>query len=64
MARYKSNEKKNFLRAQRTKIGTGFNGAPVWVMQKAGKRIWNIKQNRHWRRTAIGHEYNRSIGNL
>jgi len=64
MATNKSQDKKDFLRARRKAVGTGYTGAPVWVMQKAGKRIWNKKGRRHWRRTDFGHDYNKSIGNL
>ena len=64
MARNKGKEKKDFLHAQREKIGTGFTGAPVWVMQKKGERIWNKKTNRHWRRTNFGHLYNKLKGKL
>jgi ribosomal protein L39E len=64
MSRNKSREKKEFLFAQREKIGKGFTGAPVWVMQKAGKRIWNKTSNRHWRRTKMGHLYKKLKGEL
>lgn len=64
MAVNKTSGMKEFLRAQREKVGTGFTGAPVWVMQKAGKRIWNKVSKRHWRRTEFGHEYRKSIGEL
>ncbi len=53
---------KEFLISQRKKIKQGVSAAPVWVMQKAGKKIWNKKGKRHWRRTELGHEYNRVIG--
>lgn len=54
MARSKEEEKKEFLISSRKKIGPGLTNAPVWILQKAGKRIWNKKQNRHWRRTKLG----------
>ena len=57
MSRNKDKDLKDFLRAQREKVGTGYTGAPVWVMQKAGKRIWNKKQKKNWRTTEFGHEY-------
>jgi len=64
MARNKDDDKKDFLRAQRKKVGTGFTGAPVWVMQKAGKRIWNLKAKKHWKQTDFGHSYNKEKGDL
>jgi len=64
MAVVKTSEKKEYLRAQREKVGTGFTGAPVWVMQKAGKRIWNKKVRRHWRRTDFGHDYAKASGEV
>jgi len=54
MSRNKEQELKDFLISSRKKIGPGLTNAPVWVQQKAGKRIWNTKQNRHWRRTSLG----------
>lgn len=55
MAKHKEEERKEFLISTRKKIGPGLTNAPVWVLQKAGKRIWNKKQNRHWRRTEFGY---------
>ena len=57
MSRNKEQEKKKFLIAKRKRIGSGFTNAPVWVMQKAGKRIWNPKQLRNWRETSLGKQY-------
>ena len=54
MAKNKEEEKKEFLISSRKSIGPGVTNAPVWILQKAGKRIWNKKQNRHWRRTKLG----------
>ena len=48
---------KEFLIATRKKIGPGITNAPVWVMQKAGKRIWNARAQRHWRDTHFGAKY-------
>lgn len=47
-------EKKEFLAAVRKKVGSGMTSAPVWAMQKAGKRLWNKRQKRHWRQTKLG----------
>ena len=49
----KSSEVKGFLIAQRKKMGTGLTNAPVWVMQKAGKRIYNKRAKRHWTETNL-----------
>jgi len=60
VAKNKSEELKDFLIAKRKKIGPGLTNAPVWVMQKAGKRIWNPKQKRHWKETDFGDEFRKS----
>ncbi|AJF60625.1 MAG: hypothetical protein J4224_03795 [Candidatus Diapherotrites archaeon] len=54
MSKNKEAEKKDFLISARKSIGPGLTNAPVWVMQKAGKRIWNKRQHRHWRSTNLG----------
>jgi ribosomal protein L39E len=63
MSRNKDKELKDSLRSQRKRMGTGFTGAPVWVMQKKGARIWNLKAKRNWRQTDMGHVYRNSIKN-
>ncbi|MEK6957928.1 MAG: hypothetical protein AABW99_03050 [archaeon] len=50
----KTQEEKEFLISARKKIGPGLTNAPVWILQKAGKRIWNKKSKRHWRQTDLG----------
>ncbi|MFH0905873.1 MAG: hypothetical protein V1824_00880 [archaeon] len=60
MTRYKTREVKEFLISQRKKIGPGYLNTPMWIVQKAGKRIWN-KSTRHWRDTEFGNEYRRSL---
>ncbi len=55
MSKNRSQEKKEFLIASRKKIGASMTNAPTWAMQKAGKRIWNKRQKRHWRQTDFGH---------
>ncbi len=57
MARNKTEEKKEFLTAARKEVGAGLTNVPVWIMQKAGKRIWNRRQKRHWRSTALGMKF-------
>ena len=57
MARNKDRELKEFLISQRKKIGPGYMNTPVWIIQKAGKRIWNRRQKRNWRETEFGAQY-------
>lgn len=57
MSSRKDSELKQFLIAARKKIGPGLTNAPVWVLQKAGRRIWNPKQRRNWRETRLGKEF-------
>ncbi|MDD3178260.1 MAG: hypothetical protein PHR26_01945 [Candidatus ainarchaeum sp.] len=57
MARNKDREFKEFLIAQRKKVGPGYMNTPVWIIQKAGKRIWNRRQKRNWRETEFGSQY-------
>ncbi len=57
MARNKDKEFKEFLIAQRKKVGPGYMNTPVWIIQKAGKRIWNRRQKRNWKETEFGAQY-------
>lgn len=57
MAKNKEKEFKDFLISSRKKIQAGITSAPVWVMQKAGKRIWNRRQKRHWKEVDLGKLY-------
>ena len=54
MSSKKDKDLKDFLISSRKKIGPGLTNAPVWVMQKAGRRIWNPKAHRNWRETSLG----------
>lgn len=54
MARNKEKELKDFLVSERKKLGPGVSNAPVWVLRKAEKRIWNRVGKRHWRKTDFG----------
>ncbi len=54
MARNKEKALKDFLISIRKRVSPGVTSAPVWVLQKAGKRIWNKSAKRHWRRTEFG----------
>ena len=51
---------KQFLIATRKKIAPGITNAPVWAMQKAGKRIWNARAKRNWRDTDLGKRYRKT----
>lgn len=57
MSRNKDKELKDFLIATRKKIGPSITNAPFWVIQKAGRRIWNRRQKRHWRDTDLGKKF-------
>ena len=57
MSSRKDEDLKEFLISARKKIGPGLTNAPVWVLQKAGKRIWNPKRNRNWRETSLGAQF-------
>ncbi len=57
MARHKKEEFKEFMVSERKKIGSGLTNAPVWLMQKAGKRIWNNKQKRTWKNIDMKDNY-------
>lgn len=54
MARNKDSEFKEFLISSRKKIRPGLTNAPVWILQKAGKRIWNPKSKRTWKDVDLG----------
>jgi len=62
MATNKSSEKKTFLRTARNKVKKGIFAAPVWVMQKAGKRFYNDKAKRTWKQTEFGKEFEKKKG--
>ena len=61
MARNKDSKKKEFLIAQRKKVGPGYMNTPVWIIQKAGKRIWNRRQKRNWKETEFGAKYKQLV---
>ena len=48
---------KDFQISERKKIGSGLTSAPVWLMQKAGKRLWNARQKKTWKNIALGDRY-------
>jgi hypothetical protein len=49
MSRNKDKETKDFTISERKKVGSGLTNAPVWLMQKAGDRLWNNRQKRTWK---------------
>ncbi len=53
MSKNKDQDFKDFQISERKKIGSGLTSAPVWLMQKAGKRLWNAKQKRTWKNLEI-----------
>ncbi len=57
MASSRDKDKKDFLISMRKKVASGLTAAPVWVMQKANKRIWNPKGKRHWTQTDFGDQF-------
>jgi len=57
MSKNKDQDFKEFQISTRKKIGPGMTNAPVWILRKAGKRIWNPKQKRHWKNVDIGYLY-------
>jgi len=57
MAKNKESELKQFLVSSRKKVRPGLTNAPVWVLQKAGKRIWNPKSKRTWKDADLGKAY-------
>jgi len=48
---------KEFLAGRRKSIGSGLGSAPVWVFQKANKRIWNPVQKRQWKLCDFGKKF-------
>ncbi|MEM0360392.1 MAG: hypothetical protein QXK06_03620 [Candidatus Diapherotrites archaeon] len=57
MSSTKEEKFKEFLISERKKIGSGITSAPVWIMQKAGKRVYNRRQARSWKEADFGSRY-------
>ncbi len=51
---------KDFLITERKKTSAGITVAPVWIMQKANKRLYNTRQSRHWSDTDFGKRYRKA----
>ncbi len=63
MTSKKERELKEFLISERKKTSAGITVAPVWVMQKANKRLYNTRQSRHWTDTDFGKRYRKKKKN-
>ncbi len=57
MSSNKEQSFKEFLISQRKRIGSSITSAPIWVLQKANKRIWNPVQKRHWKVCDFGKKF-------
>lgn len=57
MSSTKDKEFKDFIISEKKKIGTGLSSTPVWVMQKAGKRVSGRRQARGWKENDFGERY-------
>jgi len=57
MAKNKEEKFKEFIISKRKSVSPGMTNVPVWIMQKAGKRIYNTKSKRHWRNIDVGKEF-------
>ena len=62
MSSNKEKEFKDFQVSERKKIGSGLTNAPVWLMQKAGKRLWNARQKRTWKNIDLGNRFQKHKG--
>jgi len=60
MTSNKEQGKKDFLISTRRKTRASVTAAPFWAQQKAGKRLWNKRQKRHWRTTKLGLKYKKT----
>lgn len=60
MSRNKEAEFKDFLVAKRRSVSSGLTNVPVWIMQKAGKRIYSTKGKRGWRNIDMAKMFKKS----
>lgn len=63
MSSKKESELKEFLITERKKTSAGITVAPVWIMQKSNKRLYNTRQSRHWSDTDFGKRYRKKKKN-
>ena len=61
MSSNKDSRLKEFLASQRKSIGSGLGSAPVWIFQKANRRIWNPVQKRHWKLCDFGKKFRKRL---
>ncbi len=61
MATNKSQDKKDFLIGIRKSMGASVSAAPVWLMRKAGKRLYNKHGKKHWKQTSLGKLFKRKM---
>lgn len=57
MSKRKDQEFKDFLITARKKKSPKLSDAPIWAIQKAGKRMFNKSQHRNWRETKLALGY-------
>lgn len=57
MSSRKEKELKDYLISARKKRSEKLSEAPVWVIQRAGKRFFNRHQQRNWRETHLALGY-------
>lgn len=57
MSSRKDKELKDFLISTRKHKSPRLSEAPVWVIQRSGKRYFNQHQQRNWRETHLALEY-------
>ncbi len=61
MSSRKEKELKEFIISARKKLLSGIGSAPIWIFQKANKRIFSRKQKRHWKRCDFGKQYRKRM---
>ena len=59
MSSNKNKKFKDFVVSTRKSLRSSISAAPVWAMQKAGKRLWNSKQKRHWKNIGMKKKFNK-----
>ncbi|MCX8189686.1 MAG: hypothetical protein N3F05_00440 [Candidatus Diapherotrites archaeon] len=57
MSSNKEKKFKDFIISKRRSIRPGIGSTPVWIFQKANKRIFSSKQKRSWKTCEFGKEY-------
>ncbi|MBU0636422.1 hypothetical protein KKE06_05335 [Candidatus Micrarchaeota archaeon] len=57
MAKRKDQELKDFLISARKRKSPKLTDAPIWAIQRAGKRMFNQTRQRNWRETHLARPY-------